>query len=283
MMKRILFLLILTACSDLLLAQTDAFRPVAQSLMMGLGGGDVRNSYLTPLLYSSEGSGNMDLGLHYERIRVWRNLRWTNLQRIDAEWLMAEDRNHNSAQWAGRVRYRYAVQRQLLDKASRLSLSVGPMAGADLGFDYNLKMASANNPAAVRATVNAGASAEARYHYSIRKRTCFVSLSVQAPLLGAAVVPEYGASYYETFYLNNTDQRVHFTSLHNQQDLDVRLTTDIPFAVIPHMTRFGSSLRVGLDYHIETMDINHIVTRQSSLQFVVGWVWWSLPFNPYRK
>lgn len=283
MMKRILFLLSLIACSNLLLAQIDAYRPVAQSLMMGLGGGDVRNSYLTPLLYSSDGSGNMDMGLHYERIRVWRNHRWVNLQRIDAEWLMAEDRNHNSAQWAARVRYRYAAHRQLLDEALKTSLSVGPYIGADLGLDYNLKMASGNNPAAARAAINAGASLRLVQHYSIRKKACMASLTVQAPLVGSAMVPEYGASYYETFYLNNTDQRAHFTSLHNQQDLDVRLTTDIPFAVIPHMTRFGSSLRVGLDYHIETMDINHIVTRQSSLQFVVGWVWRTLPYNPYRK
>lgn len=273
-----MLLLLLIACSDWAWGQEATVeRPVASTLMIGIGEGKVRDTYLTDLLYSGTA-----MDVRYERTRRMRNGHWDNHQWIDVDIMyQAEDKGCNSSMHAGRMRYRYGMHRFILDN-DNLSASLGWLAGADLGFDYNLKMASGNNPATVRATINTGISANARYYYHFRHQPCQVDLQVQAPLLGAALVPEYGASYYETFYLNHTDRDVHFTSLHNQQDLDVRLSTDIPFSVIPHFTRFATALRIGVAYHIETMDINQIITRQSSFQLVLGWTWKHLPYNPNR-
>lgn len=271
-------LLLLIACSKLAWGQPISDeRPIASTLMMGIGQGKVRNTYLTNLLYTGT-----SLDVRYERTRHMRTPQWDNHQWLDVDLMYAaHDNGSNSAMHAGRIRYRYGMHKQMFEKTP-FSVSLGWVAGADLGFDYNLKMASGNNPATVRATFNGGISAKSSYQYKLRKQPCHVDLQVQVPLLGAALVPEYGASYYETFYLNHTNRDVHFTSLHNQQDLDVRLTTDIPFSVIPHMTRFATDLRAGVVYHIETMDVNHIVSRQSTFQFVLGWTWRYLPYKPSR-
>lgn len=102
-------------------------------------------------------------------------------------------------------------------------------------------------------------------------------LQAQLPLMGAAFTPEYGASYYETFLLQTTDNNAHFTSLHNQQDLDLRLTTDVPLSVL--YKPWETVVRLGVGYHIETMKINDITTRCSSFEFVVGWVYQYLPYS----
>ena len=278
-------LLLLIVCSSLLaladkaLAQevvdidlTDA-RPVQNVLTAEWGHGAARNTYLAPMLYS----GNQ-WGARYERWRTMRSKKWHNEQIIDADFLTGLAENgKNSEMWSGRAMYRYAMHRGFNDLSiSDLSIYVGPYAGAEIGFDYNLKIGAANNPGAVRAVTNVGASAMAVYDYRIKGRPCSVQLQAQAPVLGVAFMPEFGASYYETFLIDS-DNNAHFASLHNEQDLDVRLSTDIPLAVIPGLRRLKTVVRVGGYYHIETMKINKIVNRYSTVGICVGWTWKYLP------
>lgn len=278
-------LLLLIVCSSLMaladkaLAQevvdiglTDA-RPVQNVLTAEWGHGAARNTYLAPMLYS----GNQ-WGARYERWRTMRSKKWHNEQIIDADFLtgLAES-GKNSEMWSGRAMYRYAMHRGFNDLSiNDLSIYVGPYAGAEIGFDYNLKIGGGNNPGAVRAVTNVGASAMAVYDYHIKGRHCSVQLQAQAPLLGVAFMPEFGASYYETFLIDS-DNTVHFASLHNEQDVDVRLSTDIPLAVIPGLRRLKTVVRLGGYYHIETMKINKIVNRYSTVGICVGWTWKYLP------
>ena len=202
-----------------------------------------------------------------------------------------EDHGHNSEAWTGRLRYRYGILRRWSESLSNLSnpsnpsnspwsFYLGPYAGVDLGFDYNLKMGSSNNPATARITTNLGAAGAVSYKFQTPwAQGMKVMLQAHAPLLGMGFCPEYGASYYETFYLNTSGNILHFTSLHNQQDVDVQLAVDFPLAIIPWFRSFDSVLRLGGSYHIETMDINDITTRYSSFEFVIGWVYQYLPFS----
>ena len=283
MTKRLLILLlILTACSDLLWAQergeghTLTPRPISSSLELHLGSASVRNTYLAPLLYTGT-----DLGLTYERARRWRQADWMSLQTLSGQFTMGQDRGVHSENWSGRLRYRYAAHYNC--DLYLLTLMAGPYLGTEVGFDYNLKMASGNNPATAHLTVNAGISLMAATRYRLFRRRSKAYLLMQAPLLGYALMPEYGASYYETFYLNNVAHLHHLTSLHNQQDLDLRLLTDIP--LLPSR---GGDLRLGVAYHIETMKINETITRLSALEAVAGWTFQSLPYNrrkasPYKR
>ena len=272
-------LLILSLCSELCFTafgQTDSIIVPAPGqydaysfLSLGMGRGRLRDTYLTNLQY--QGSA---LDVQYDRRRLLESF-WISYQRLDLSLMQGDDCAAGvSSTLAGRLRYRYARE-----KCCFRHLSVGPYVGFDAGFNYNLKLANANNPATARLAGNVGVSARAGWSYRIAHERCGVHLSLQAPLLGCAFVPEYGASYYETFYLDHTDHDAHFTSLHNQQDLDARLLTDLPVALVPWFKHYNTRLRLGLAYHIETMDINHIITRYSTFQFVVGWSWQYSPRN----
>ena len=269
-----------------LLAQDELPRPVTNILSLRIGQGRMRDTYLTPLLYTGS-----SISLEGQRWRMLRNLDWTSWQFADIAFSTGEDHGHDSEAWAGRLRYRYGILRRWSDSldpstldirpaSSPWSFYLGPYAGIDLGFDYNLKIASSNNPATARVTTNLGAAGAVCYRFQSQSAQGMrVMLQAHAPLLGMGFCPEYGASYYETFYLDSSSETFHFTSLHNQQDLDVQLAVDFPLAVIPWFRRFDSVLRLGGSYHIETMDINDITTRYSSFEFVIGWVYQYLPFS----
>ena len=252
-------------------------RPATMSLGLDLGTSAVRNTYLVPLLYEG-----VNVGINFDRWRKMRHGKWNNQQIINVKFAFGDaESGRNSTMWSGRATYRYAMHRQLatyLEKAG-MRLYLGPYAGAEIGYDYSLKTAGGNNPATMRLVGNVGASAVANFDYRLFGKRCTFDLQLQMPLMGAGFMPEYGASYYETFLLDNTKHNAHFTSLHNQQDLDVRAATNIPFSVLPCFGRSGSMLRLGVYYHIETMDINHIVERYSSIGLCIGWTWRYLPIK----
>ena len=244
---------------------------VCESLTFGVGRGQMRDTYLTNLLY--EGTS---LDIQYARTRLTERF-WTRSQEVDLSFTSGEDSEAGlSSMMAGRIRYRYGLTRSWRVWRKQF-LSIGPYMGLDAGFNYNQKLANGNNPATARIAGNAGILLSTGWQYHICRQSCGVGLSLYAPMLGAAFVPEYGASYYETFYLDHTKRDVHFTSLHNQQDLDVRLTTSVPLALVPCWRKYSTRLHVGIGYHIETMDINDIVTRYSNLQLSIGWSW---KYNP---
>ena len=267
-------------------AQDELPRPVTNILSLRIGQGKMRDTYLAPLLYTGS-----SISLEGQRWRMHRNPVWTSWQQADIMFSTGEDHGHNSEAWTGRLRYRYGILRRWSESLSNLSnpsnpsnspwsFYLGPYAGVDLGFDYNLKMGSSNNPATARITTDLGAAGAVSYKFQTPwAQGMKVMLQAHAPLLGMGFCPEYGASYYETFYLNTSGNILHFTSLHNQQDVDVQLAVDFPLAIIPWFRSFDSVLRLGGSYHIETMDINDITTRYSSFEFVIGWVYQYLPFS----
>ena len=257
-----------------------ALQPVISGVTLGIGHGQSRDTYLTPLMY--EGT---TLTYHYDRMRLYQRsgIKGLNhLQTVDVDLMKGEIPSGLASAWSGRLRYRYAGQWMWSfggrDHAP-VQYFIGPCVGSDLGFNYNLKLANGNNPATVRFTTNAFVSTGVIAHYKIRQQPCDINLLVQAPLIGVTYMPDYGGSYYETFQLNTLDDVEHFTSLHNQQDLDFRLTTDIPMYVIRWLRGWDATVRLGFAYHIETMRINHITTRFSTCEFVFGWSYQYLPLS----
>lgn len=270
-MKPLILIIALIACSNVTYGQD---RPVQAALTAELGGSAVRNTYLSPLLYE----GNQ-IGLRFERWRTMHSYRWRNQQIVDVDFATGEaESGKNSTTWSGRAMYRYAMHRDLSAwiKVKGLNIYAGPYAGFETGFDYNLKIAGSNNPATARLVGNMGASIVAQHDYSIKGRNCSVQLQAQLPLIGMAFMQDYGALYYEALMLR-THNLVHFASLHNEQDLDVRLTTDIPVSVIPGLRKAKTVVRLGGYYHIETMDINSIINRYSTIGISIGWTWKYLP------
>jgi hypothetical protein len=254
----------------------EPLRPVHYVVTLQWGQGQVRDTYLTPLLYEGDATS-----LRYDRDRRLRNPLLSNLQTFQGTLTTGTDKGHHSDSWAGRFTYRYALHFGLLRRPN-YTLLLGPYAGAEVGFNYNLKLASSNNPATAQADVTyLGASLDLTVPYRLGRHTCYVRLAAQTPLLGTTLMTDYGASYFETFYLDDYagDDPVAFTSLHNQQNVDLRLTTELPFALVPFLGRYGSSLAVGVHYRRETMKVNHIVRRFSTIEAVVGWSYNQVPFR----
>lgn len=252
-------------------------RPAQVSLSTEIGKGMTRDTYLAPLLYR----GSL-LGVRFDRQRTMRGGVWQNFQIIDAEFFSGDaEHGKNSTMWSGRFSYRYAMHCPILTKTwlsdKGVSILIGPFAGLEAGFDYNLKIAGSNNPVNARCAMNLGASVAGVYNYTLFGRPCSVDFLAQIPMVGSALMPEYGQSYYEAFLLDDGKHTMNFTSLHNQQDLDVRLSTNIPLAVIPWFKKIKTVVKIGGYYHIETMDINNIVTRYSSVGLTIGWTWRYLP------
>ena len=152
-------------------AQDELPRPVTNILSLRIGQGKMRDTYLTPLLYTGS-----SISLEGQRWRMHRNPVWTSWQQADIMFSTGEDHGQNSEAWTGRLRYRYGVLHRWSENSSNLSnpsnpsnspwsFYLGPYAGVDLGFDYNLKMGSSNNPATARITTNLGAAGAVSYKF----------------------------------------------------------------------------------------------------------------------
>lgn len=281
MIKKIFMLVtaLLSFANVLAQEEEEVARPVTNALELQLGSAGARDTYLTPQLYSG-----LNLGLRYDRWHAWKQPRWVSQQSLTAHFGMLKDAGKHSEEWVGRFGYRYAAHYRWNHLwCEPLTVMIGAFSGIEAGFDYNLKLAGGNNPATAKLAVNTGLSAVGIWHYSLFGKGCSAMLQVQLPLMGYAVQPEYGASYYETFYLDTEDNELCFTSLHNRQDLAVRLTTDLALAAIPWMRNNGNSLRVGIGYQIQTMDVNKVVTRYSSFDFVIGLVFEHLKYNRQKS
>lgn len=276
MRKYIIILLSMLTATFVIAQETEeAVRPVTNVVQLQIGGVSARDTYLTPQLYSG-----MSWGVQYERWHAWKQPQWVSEQVVSARFGMPEDRGGHSEEWVGRFGYRYAAHYRWEHMIWQpLTVIAGVFAGMEGGFDYNLKLAGGNNPATAKLAMNMGASAAAVWHYRLAGKRCSAMLHAQLPLVGYALQPEYGASYYETFYLQTAGNASHFTSLHNRQDLDLRLTTDVAVSAIPWMKKNANSVRLGIGYHIETMDVNEVVTRYSVCEAIVGIVFDVIKYN----
>ena len=85
---------------------------------------------------------------------------------------------------------------------------------------------------------------------------------VSLPVVGAFFSPEYGQSYYEMFYLGNSDGIVHFGAWHNRVDLRNYITVDL------HLGQ--RALRLGYRQVMRTTHINYIDTQVFTHSFALG-------------
>lgn len=126
----------------------------------------------------------------------------------------------------GMADYSYTSYYKLpLGEDKRVSLYVGPQGQLRIGGIYNLR--NSNNPAQLKLGINLAASTMAKYAFTLWHAPMNVRLQADLPLLGAAFGPDYGQSYYEIFYLKQSDGCLHMTSLHNNFSLRTKINYDI--------------------------------------------------------
>ena len=113
----------------------------------------------------------------------------------------------------------------LSSQKGKFRLFVGPQGLLRIGGIYNLR--NSNNPAQLKLGINLAASTMAKYAFTLWHAPMNVRLQADLPLLGAAFGPDYGQSYYEIFYLKQSDGCLHMTSLHNNFSLRTKINYDI--------------------------------------------------------
>ena len=226
-MKKYILTLIIVGIGSLL--------PVAAQVLAGhrfeeraisFGGGytNLLDTYLSPLRYGGAHATLVSECFSQSRVP---NGRWYAQSLFVLHGDYTIPRSQSGLMVGGMADYSYSQYYNLLlcgDKRGTC-LYVGPQAQLRIGGIYNLR--NSNNPAQLKLGVNVAASAMVRYAFSLCNIPMKVRLQTDFPLFGVAFGPDYGQSYYEIFYLGQSDGCVHLTSLHNNLSLRANLSYDI--------------------------------------------------------
>ncbi len=139
---------------------------------------------------------------------------------------------------------------------------------ASLGGIYNVR--NSNNPGSLKVATNFNLSAMALYNW----RIFTFRWQLTTPFAGMFFSPEYGHSYYEIFTLGNNKGTIHLGSFHNQLALRNYFTVDVPLNYV--------TLRAGYLGSYYRTDVNELVTKIVSHQFMIGFAVESLNFAGRR-
>lgn len=223
--------------------------------MFGIGRQKVLDTYLTPLQYAGP-----ELSIARETIRKTRfnwNMSVQNFFRINA----AAVEKSGYRMYTGLVNWNYGMHYQIPIN-DKFKILAGGLADMNAGFVYNPR--NSNNPASAKAFVDIDLSAMAIYKLRIRDYNMTLRYQANLPVLGTMFSPEYGASYYEMFYLGYRNNIINFTSVHNHLSLRQMFTIDFPFRYV--------LMRAGYYWEIEQSHVNNLKTHTYSHSFMIGFV-----------
>ncbi|PIF02453.1 MAG: hypothetical protein CR965_00850 [Paludibacter sp.] len=141
--------------------------------------------------------------------------------------------------------------------------------GAEISLGGKYLARNINNPFSL--DLYTGLNGTMNFDYSFRFwiMNCRINYGLQTPLLGAMFVPQQGTTYYEIFSLKNTDNTIHFTSLHNRQAINHFFDFDIRLKKI--------TIRLGINQDYRIYRANNMVFKHNALGVSLGTV-----FNIYR-
>ena len=226
MKQKILTLIVLLMSSTMFFGQSlSSTRFEERSLSLGGGYTNMIDTYLSPLRYSGP---HVALLSECFSQAVAPSGRWFTLSLFALHGDYATPASGSGLTVGGMADYSYTWYYEaplLSPQGGKFRLFVGPQAQLRLGGIYNLR--NSNNPAQLKLGVNLAASAMAKYTFSLWHTPMSVRLQTDLPLLGTAFGPDYGQSYYEIFYLGQSNGCVHMTSLHNNLSLRTNLSYDL--------------------------------------------------------
>ena len=226
MKQKILTLIVLLMSSTMFFGQSlSSTRFEERSLSLGGGYTNMIDTYLSPLRYSGP---HVALLSECFSQAVAPSGRWFTQSLFALHGDYATPASGSGLTVGGMADYSYTwyYEAPLLSlQGGKFRLLVGPQAQLRLGGIYNLR--NSNNPAQLKLGVNLAASAMAKYIFSLWHTPMSVRLQTDLPLLGTAFGPDYGQSYYEIFYLGQSNGCAHMTSLHNNLSLRTNLSYDL--------------------------------------------------------
>lgn len=198
-----------------------ANRVIQTTFMAGIGSSNILDTYLSPYSYTGTSAR-----LFFENRRHTTHLPCQGtgyyVHSVEIDGSLLENPAGNVDEYAGGLRYSFAMQYRLTAIPNPFSLAIGPQVSAYVGGIYN--DLGGNNPAQAKADILFDFSASAAWQFRCLHRDCALHYDLAIPIIGTAFSMNYGQSYYEAFSLGQSDHNIVVAYPGNMPSLRHRLT-----------------------------------------------------------
>ena len=235
---------------------TDNLKHITRSTMVGIGGTNVLDTYLSNEHFKGMGFSFLST---IERQRPQK--RWATLMEHEANLSFTKDRANKQNELEGAYNFYWGKLYgwELLE--GDLKLQVGGVANASLGFIYNTS--NGNNPAQARVHLNLMPTGVASYRFVLWKKQWLLRYELNLPLAGIQFSPNYGQSYYEIFNRGNYDHNIVPTTFVSAPEWRQLLTLDAQLSRC-------ITLRIGYLGNIQQSKVNNLRQHIWTHRFVLG-------------
>ena len=237
-------------------AQSDSAKVITSSRMIGIGGTNVLDTYLSAEQFKGMGVSFLAT---IERKRPQR--RWSTLMEHEANLSLVHDRANSRKELEGAYNFYWGKLYNWQFFDNRLTLQAGGVANETLGFIYNTS--NSNNPAQARFHLNIMPTGVAAYRLTLFGKPMLARYELNLPLVGIMFSPNYGQSYYEIFNRGNYDHNVILTTFANAPEWRQMLTIDANLT--------GKwMLRIGYLGNYQQYKVNHLKQHVYTHRFLIG-------------
>ena len=241
--------------------EDEAPRSVNESTMVGIGGYNLRDTYLSPstdITYTGWVARVLN-----ERMKVVR-LAGYNVSRqqlINVEFGSTRNGAETANEYAGFVDYSLGYHYRFPQALPGLKVLTGASARLSGGFIYNTR--NSNNPVSGKADFDLNLSAMAIYNFKIAEFPLTLRYQAEIPFAGVLFSVHKGEPYY-FLTQGSADGVVRFSSFHNKFAMKNYFTLDVPVS--------NFTIRVGYLNSMYRTDVNSIKTHVLSNSFMIGLV-----------
>lgn len=243
------------------LDEEEVPRSINESTMVGIGGYNLRDTYLSPstdINYTGWVARILN-----ERMKVVRlaDYKISRQQLINVEFGSTRNGAETANEYAGFVDYSLGYHYRFTNLLPGLKVLTGASARLSGGFIYNTR--NSNNPVSGKGDFDLNLSAMAIYNFKIKEFPLTFRYQAEIPFAGVLFSVHKGEPYY-FLTQGGSDGIVRFSSFHNKFAMKNYFTLDIPVS--------NFTLRVGYLNSMYRTDVNSIKTHVLSNSFMIGFV-----------